>query len=124
MTCSWNDRVFDNGLSVLDTEVNKIVLCSAIPTTFTQANVTYMLAYKTSYDVGAPADRGAGGREVTCPAVSGGAIDANGTATHYALIDTVNQRLLAAQALSAPVVLATGNTWSCAAFKQGIPDPT
>lgn len=119
-----NDRVLDAALAVPDTEANKLVLCSQEPATFAEANVTYMLAYKLSYAVGSPADRGAGGREVTCPTVTDGVINGAGTATHYAIIDTVNSRLLAAKALSSSVVLAVGNVWTCAAFKIGFPDAT
>jgi hypothetical protein len=55
MTAIVNDRVFDEGLSVLDTEVDKHVICSQAPTTYTEANATYMLGYKTSPTVSAPA---------------------------------------------------------------------
>jgi hypothetical protein len=50
-----NDRVFDNGLTVLDTEANKIVITSQEATTFTEANVTYALGNSTSLSIGAPA---------------------------------------------------------------------
>jgi hypothetical protein len=42
-----NDRVFDNGLTVLDTEANKILVTSQEATTFTEANVTYALGNST-----------------------------------------------------------------------------
>jgi hypothetical protein len=120
------DRVFDSGLSILDTEVDKIVLCSASPTTYTEANTTYKLAEKTSYAIGSPANRSGGGREVTAPAVSGGTITSAGTATHAAYVDTVNTRLLAVRQLSSSVALASPgtNTWSCSSHKMGIPAPT
>jgi hypothetical protein len=124
MQGTLEDRVFDSGLAVLDTEADKIVICSALPTTFTEANVTYALGSKTSYAVGSPGNRSGGGREVTCPAVSGGTVDATGTATHAAIIDTVNSRLLYAKALSASQAVTSGNTWSCAAFKIGSPSAT
>ena len=38
-----NDRVFDNGLTILDTEANKIVITSQEATTYTEANATYAL---------------------------------------------------------------------------------
>jgi len=38
-----NDRVLDSGLSVLDTEANKIVVTSQEATTYTEANATYAL---------------------------------------------------------------------------------
>ena len=38
------DRVFDNGLTVLDTEANKILITSQEATTYTEANSTYALS--------------------------------------------------------------------------------
>ena len=120
-----DSEVFDRGLTVLDTEVDKIVICSQAPTTYTEANATYMLGYKTSYAVGGPADRSGGGREVTKPAVSGGTVQNSGTATHHALLDTVNERMLEVKALSASQAVTAGNTWSTtAATKTGSPAGT
>jgi hypothetical protein len=121
MQGAWDDRCYDFGINELTTNVTAVVLCSQLPTTFTEANATYKLGSKTSYTVGSPANKSGGGREVTCPAVSGGTILADGTATHYALIDTVNSRLLAAKALTASQAVTSGNPWSCNPFTHGIP---
>ena len=51
------DRVFDNGLSVLDTEANKITVTSQESTTFASANSTHALGASTSLSIAAPADR-------------------------------------------------------------------
>lgn len=115
----WDTTVYDAALQVLTTNVNKIVLCSQEPTTYTQANLTYCLASKTGYTVGAPGARGGGGREVVCSAVSDGTVSTGGTATHYALIS--GSVLYATAALSPTQVVSSGNTWSCASFKMGIP---
>jgi hypothetical protein len=124
MQGTLDDRVFDFGVNELTTNVTAIVICSALPTNFTEANSTYKLGSKTSYTVGAPANRSGGGREVTCPAVTGGTVSTTGTATHSALIDTVNSRLLQAKALASSQAVTSGNTWSCAAFKVGSPSAT
>jgi hypothetical protein len=50
-------------------------------------------------------------------------VTANGTASHYAVVDTVNFRLLAASALTASQVVTNGNTFTLASFTIGIPDP-
>lgn len=117
------DRVFDNGLTVLDTEANKILLTSQEATTYAEANATYALGNSTSLSVGAPADRTGGGREVTVAAISDGSITANGTATHYAIVDTVNSRLLATGSLTESQVVTSGNTFTLGSFTIGIPDP-
>lgn len=117
------DRVFDNGLSVLDSEANKILVTSQEATTFTNANSTYALGNSTSLSINAPADRTGGGRKVTVAAISDGSITATGTATHYAIVDTANSRLLATAALTASQSVTNGNTFTLATFDIGIPDP-
>lgn len=118
-----NDRVFDNGLTVLDTEANKILIASAEPATYTEANATYALGNSTSLSIGAPQDRSGGGREVVVAAITDGTVTATGTATHYAIVDTVNSRLLAAGSLSASQVVTSGNTFTVTSVTIGIPDP-
>jgi len=117
-----NDRVFDNGLNVLDTEANRLDICSQEPTTYAAATTTYTLGNKTSLSIGAPAD-GSTGRKVTVAAITDGTVSASGTATHYAIVDTVNSRLLATGALASPQVVTSGNTFTLAAFDIRIPDP-
>lgn len=118
-----NDRVFDNGLTVLDTEANKITITSQEATTYTEGNATFALGNSTSISISAPADRTGGGRKVTVSAITGGTVTANGTATHYAILDTVNSRLLATGTLTASQVVTSGNTFTLSAFDIGIPDP-
>jgi hypothetical protein len=118
------DRVFDNGLTVLDTEANKILVTSQEATTYTEANATYALGNSTSLSINAPADRTGGGRKVTVAAISDGSITATGTATHYAIVDTTNSRLLATAALTASQSVTSGNTFTLATFDIGIPDPS
>lgn len=118
-----NDRVFDNGLTVLDTEANRLDICSQQPTTYAEATSTYTLGNKTSLSIGAPADRSGGGREVTVAAITDGSVTATGTATHYAIVDTANSRLLAAGSLSSSQAVTSGNTFTLNSFAIGIPDP-
>jgi len=121
---SLGDRVFDNGLTVLDTEANKITITSQESTTYASANSTHALGSSTSLSIGAPADRSGGGREVTVSAISDGSVSATGTATHYAILDTSNSRLLATGSLSASQSVTNGNSFTLASFKIGIPDPS
>lgn len=118
-----NDRVFDNGLTVLDTEANKITITSQEATTYTEGNATYALGNSTSISISAPADRTGGGRKVTVSAITGGSVTATGTATHYAILDTVNSRLLATGSLTASQAVTSGNTFTLSTFDIGIPDP-
>jgi len=118
---SLADRVFDNGLTVLDTEANKILITSAEATTYTQANATFALGNSTSLSIGAPAARSGGGRQVTIAAITDGSVTATGTATHYAIVDTVNSRLLATGSLSASQAVTSGNTFTLSSAVIGIP---
>ena len=118
-----NDRVFDNGLTILDTEANRIDVTSQEATSYAEATSTYTLGNSTSLSIGAPADRSGGGREVTVAAISDGSVSGTGTATHYAVVDTSNSRLLATGTLSASQSVTSGNTFTLASFTIGIPDP-
>lgn len=117
-----NDRVLDNGLTVLDTEVNRMDICSAEPATYTEATSTYTKGNKTSPSVGAPADASPNGRKVTVAAITDGSVTATDTVTHYGLSDTGNSRLLAANSLASSQGVTNGNTWASAAFDIRIPD--
>lgn len=117
------DRVYDEGLSILSTEADKILLTSQEATTYTEANSTYALGNSTSLTIASPSDRPNGGREVIVAAVEDGNITASGTTTHYAIVDTVNSRLLATSSLTENQVVETGNTFTLGSFTIGIPDP-
>ncbi len=117
------DRVYDNGLTVLDTEANRIDITSQEATTYTEATSTYTLGNSTSLSIGAPADGDTSGRKVTAAAISDGSVTGTGTASHFAVVDTTNSRLLATGSLSASQAVTSGNTFTLAAFDIEIPDP-
>ena len=118
-----DNRVFDNGLTTLDTEANKVLVTSQEASTYAEANSTYALGNSTSLSIGAPADRSGGGRKVAVASITDGSVTGTGTATHYALVDTNNSRLLATGALTASQAVTSGNTFTLATFDIGIPDP-
>jgi hypothetical protein len=118
-----SDRVFDNGLTVLDTEANRIDITSQEATSYAEATSTYTLGNSTSLSIGAPQDRSGGGREVVVAAITDGLVTGTGTATHYAIVDTVNSRLLATSTLTASQSVTSGNTFTLSSVAIGIPDP-
>ena len=120
----FNDRVFDNGLTTLDTEVNRLDICSSEPATYAAAIGSASLGNKLTPTVGAPTDRSPTGRKVVVSAIADGTVTANGTATHWALVDTLNSRLMATGSLSASQGVSSGNTFTLAAFDIGMADPT
>jgi len=119
-----HDDVFDSGLSVLDTLVENLYICSTIPTTFAQASSTYKVGTKASPSVAAPSDRTGGGREVIVAAITDGVVNTNGgSAGYYALTDDSASKLLAAGALASAQTVYTANPFTLEAFAIGIPDP-
>lgn len=116
------DYVLDAALAKLDTEANRLDICSQEPTTYAEATSTYTLGNKTSLSVGAPADRSPSGRKVTVAAITDGSVTGTGTASHWAIVDTGNSRLLATGALSSSQAVTNGNTFTLGAFDIGIPD--
>jgi hypothetical protein len=118
-----NDRVLDNGLAVLDTEANRLDICSQEPTTYAEATSTYTLGNKTSLSIGSPAARTPSGRKVAVASISDGSVTGTGTVTHYAIVDTAGTRLLAAGSLSSSQAVTSGNTFSLTSFDIGIPGP-
>jgi len=118
-----NNRVFDNGLTVLDTEADKIIITSQEATTYTEANDTYALGNSTSLSIGAPQDRSGGGREVVVAAITDGSVTGTGTATHYAIVDVSATLLMATGSLTASQSVTSGNTFTLSSVAVGIPDP-
>lgn len=122
MAAFLNDRVLDLGLTILDTEANVLHYCSSLPSDYA-GTLTASLGSKTSLSVGSPAARSPSGRKVTVAAVTNGAATANGTITHYALVDSANSRLLAAQTVAVSKTVNNGDTITSPAFDIGIPGP-
>jgi hypothetical protein len=119
-----SDYCFDLALAYIDTNANRLDICSQEPATYTAATVTYTLGNKTSLSVGAPTDRTPNGRMVTVAAITDGTVTGTATATHWAISDTGNSRLIATGQLSASQAVTSGNTFTLAAFNIGIADAT
>ncbi len=118
------NRVYDNGLTVLDVEANRVDLCSAEPTTYTEATSTNTLGNTTSISISSPEDGDTSGRKVTLNAISGASITGSGTATHFAISDTSNSRLLVTGPITPTQAVISGNTFSLTALDIEIPDPS
>ena len=123
MAAYLHDRVYDNGLTVLDTEADNLYITSTQAATYAEATSTYALGVKATPTVGSPAAKSGGGREVTISAITDGTVTATGTAGFYALVDSGNTRLLAAGALGASQSVTNGNVFTLTSFKIGIPSP-
>lgn len=118
------DRVLDLGLTVLDTEADRLDICSAEPTTYAAATDTVSLGRKASSAgsiIGVPSARSPDGRRVTVAAIDDGLVTGDGAARHWAITDTANARLLAAGELVAAQRVAAGQEFSLGAFDIAIP---
>lgn len=126
MTRSFHNDVLDAPLAEV-AEANLLCLCSAAPTTHTEATSTYKLAdvaLSTGLgggDFGAAADGTVSGRRTTVAAQPGVTVDSTGTVTHLALVD--GSRLLAVTPTQSFGVTAAG-TVDIPAFDIEFRDPT
>tara|TARA_R110000764_G_scaffold147162_2_gene234990 strand:- start:2791 stop:3153 length:363 start_codon:yes stop_codon:yes gene_type:complete len=114
------DTVFDNGLTVVDTNGTRLDICSAEPTTYAQATSTLTLGNDT-VNTGAPTNGATDGRRVIVPAITAGTVTGTGTAAFWALTNGSNT-LYATGSLSASQAVTTGNTFSLDAVSITIRD--
>lgn len=118
------DRIFDEGLNSFNAECDLLTLVTTVPTNYTEARTTYQIATKSAPTISTATDKSGGGREVTVSAItSGGIVNANGTASHWTLLDTANSRLLAYGELDSLLILTTAYSFTLTEFTIGIPDP-
>ena len=121
MPKSVHDDVLDGAFDVLD-QVDLMTVCSAEPTTRTEAVTTFKLADvamtpNTDYT---KANGDTSGRKVTIASKSSVPVDSSGTATHVALVDAT--RLLYVTTCTSQVLTA-GNTVNFPSWKIEIADP-
>ena len=118
-----HDDVLDDGLQSVTDATTALYICNADPVlNYTQATDTFAVGNKTPISVGAPEDGDSSGRKVVIPAVTDGDVTATDTATHWALVDTVNSKVLASKALGSSQAVTNGNIWTLPAMDITIPD--
>jgi len=123
---SVHDDVLDGALNIIKNNCTRQVACSAQPTTYTEANATYELANVTmaSGDF-TNANGTTSGRKTTIGAKSAVLIGVSGTATHIALLDVTNSKLLYVTTCTSQALTANGsNTVNFPAWNIEIADPT
>ncbi len=124
MAKSVHNDVLDGALNIIKNNCTRMTLCSAEPTTYTEANSTYALADVTmSVTDFTAADGDTSGRKLTVASKSAVPVDATGTSTHVALLDVVNTKLLYVTTHTSQS-LTSGNTADVATWKIEIADPT
>lgn len=124
MAKTVHDDVLDGALNILKNNVTRMTICSSQPTTYTEGNATYALADVTlaSGDF-TNADGTTSGRKTTIAQKTGVTVDTTGTATHVALLDVTNSKLLYVTTCTSQAVTAA-NTMTFNSWKIEIADPT
>jgi hypothetical protein len=115
--------------AVLDAQLtaaqgDRLCVCSAEPTTYTEATSTYKLAMTTLS--GGDFTKAAGdvsGRKNTLTAKTGITIDTSGTATHVAICDSTGSELRRVTTCASQA-LTSGGTVDVSAHKHEIGAPT
>jgi len=120
---SLHNDVFDNGLNVIKNDTKNLYLLKADPGLLWSNIALHKLGTKAAPAIVAPADRLGGGREVVISAIPDGAVTGTNTATHFALTDDSNSRILASGTISASQVVTAGNIFTLTEFSIGIPNP-
>lgn len=126
MAKAVHDDVLDGAHDIIRNNATRMVACSAQPTTYTEGNATFALADVTmaSGDF-TKANGDTSGRKMTVGAKSGVLIDATGTATHVALLDVTNSKLLYVTTCTSQALTANGsNTVNFPAWDIELADPT
>lgn len=122
MAKSVHNDVLDGALDIIKNNVTEMIVCSAEPTTFTEATATYALAdvVMASGDF-THADGDTSGRKTTVASKAGVTVDTTGTGTHVALCD--GTRLLYVTTCTSQA-LTSGNTITFPAWDIEIADPS
>ena len=109
------DTVFDNGLSTLTTNLDRVDICyTQEPTTYTEATSTYSCG-NSATTTGSPTAGDTSGRKVTIQAISSGSVTDTQTAGWWAGTNGTDT-FYAANALSATQAVTSGNTFSLTAI--------
>lgn len=119
-----NDAMMDAAFDYLD-QSTLMTVCSAQPTTYTEAVTTYALAdvVMTADTDYLKANGDTSGRKVTVASKSAVPIDTTGTATHVALVTTVGTILRYVTTCTSQA-LTSGGTLTFPAWDVEIGDPT
>ena len=118
-----HDDIQDAALSALDAAIENLYITSQEATTYAGAQTTYKLGTKATPSTTGPGDGDASGRKLTIDQITDGTVDGTGNATHWALCDNSESKLLAAGPLDSEQSVTATNTFTLTAFDIEIPDP-
>jgi len=122
-----NTALYDVALSYLQSNGDKLCVCSSAPVDYTTAITTYKLAIKTitSGDYTGPTagDGGGNSRKITVNEQATITIDSSGTATYIAIASSgLTQLLISTTCTSQELTSGGGNTVTIPAWKWELSD--
>jgi len=124
MAKSVHDDVLDQALNYIKNNCTRMTLCNAQPATYAHANADYKLADVTMVAGNFTVQNGdVSGRKAEVAAKLAVTIDTTGNATHVALLDVSNSKLLYVTTCVAQSLTA-GNTVDIPAWDIEITDPS
>jgi hypothetical protein len=115
-------RVLDFGLNVLDSETDRLLVCSSPPTDYASATAA-ALGFKSASAgslFGSPADY-SDGRKIASNAITDGTITTSGTPSCWAAIDSANARLHAVGGMTVSAPVTAGQYFSLGSFTVDLP---
>lgn len=124
MAGKCNSYVLDNGLIALKATATHIYICNGEPADYAQATTSMALGSKNfgaGLTMTGPTDRTPNGRKDTTVAVTDGTVTGTGVAVRWAIVDSINSRLLIDNDLASSQAVTSGNVFSIPAFDFGIP---
>jgi len=114
------DTVFDTGLGVLTTNLDRIDITSQEALNYTEATSTYTLG-NAATTTGAVTNGDTDGRKVIIAAISGATVGSSGTASHFAGTDGTSV-LYVTNSLSSSQAVTASNTWDLTAIDVTLRD--
>jgi hypothetical protein len=119
-----HDDVLDASPNYIKSNCTRMTACSAQPTTYAEGNATYALADVTMASGDFTIANGdTSGRKLVVAAKTGVAVDSAGTATHVALLDVANSKLLSVTTCTSQG-LSSGGTVDFSTWDDEYRDPT
>lgn len=123
MGLSVHNDVLDAALSYISANADRIAVCNAEPTTYTELITTYKLAISTTPTFTGPSDGDTNGRKIQVDEEANITVDTTGDANHVGLGDSGNTKLLYVTTCTTQG-LTQGNTVTIPAWDIEIADPT
>jgi hypothetical protein len=118
-----HNDVYDDGLNTIVNNGDTLHLLSADPGLVYANIATYTLGNKSAPTINTPENHTTG-RKITIDAITNGTTTDSGTASYYAVIDSVNAKILASGPLDSNVSLTSGVDFTTNSIYIAIPAPT